>query len=257
MYDFSPGGEARLSRRRLLQIGTTVGAAALLPPLARATAIVQQTQYLPISFGFVAGSGAWPHFRPLPWEPLPEPGGAWLAGVLGRVGDIEIAPADTTPADTSLAGQWAAVRVHGIYPGLAPPDYKNFRSLALIHWHSVGAGRETPVLAWGARRIPGPSTGSPVSYPYRLDDKGLRFTVEVFSPVPGRKSSAPVEVPSRVFNGSLTTELPGAGLRRGVYLLGLEPGLWSAGGLLLPPDDPLSLAQSSIVVSVDPLEDPA
>lgn len=251
-------GGVEMDRRRFLIGGTSLATAVAMGGIAeRADAFARG--YSPLSVGFLAGSGGRGPKAPLPWQlPWIDPGGASKAeGGFGQV----VPAAELPLGDQSLAGGLVRIRVAGLYPGLPAPGPGGFRSVTLaVLFPSPDPAfslEPVPYFAFGARRRPGPTAGSPVSFPFELDaaDGGIEIALEVVDvPPPGVAFSKDALVP-RVYHTRFTVDWePGRPkLQRGVYLLGIEHETWAHGIRLPRPDSPAAEALTSVVIRFDPV----
>jgi hypothetical protein len=176
------------------------------------------------------------------------------AGVSDLAAGHRVIPAGRLGAgDPSLAGGRVNVRVLGATPGLnAQPAGRDVdldaqpagRDVDLDALFPVGDSL-VPFYAWTHRSQPRPSTSSPTAFAVTVGDDAalaLRLTVT------GGGRPAP-DVSHAVLTAGRDRGL--TALRRGVYLLGLEPAVWDAATALPHPDDPAWSRQASLVVSVD------
>lgn len=266
------GGASTLDRRQFLRLGATAAVATSVGGLAGRPAWGQGVASVPsiqaLSVGFVEGSEGYPSlFRP-PWQ---------MAGTPGEA--LEVVAADRMPlGDQRLAATTVLMKVHGLYPAMAPRRALQAVGAAtlIVFYPSEDplAPDPLPFFAWGARRRPAPTAGAPVAFAVPLrEDGGLELMLEVVgeTPVPagsGRRFTglrgggvaAPPAVPaSRPRVTSLWTDFTvdwTAGrpkLQRGLYLLALAPGVWRSDAEVPargvgPPDELCSLA-----VSFEPL----
>ena len=255
-----------IDRRRFLQVGTAAGLALTLAPPARADYLLAgETDLEVLSVGFLEGSDRWEDLGRMPWDPVPHPGQPWLPQdrAAERMDRLRVVPAAARLApDRSLAGAWVDVKIHGLYPGLPPLADPGFGSVSLVHWHDLAPERwaDDPceVVVWGARRVPGPSLGSPVRYFHQLavEPGGLELTLETFGSEARSGAPPPTDDRGERRRGHARFTVNGESdrpkLRRGVYFLGLEPGAWNRPAGLLRLDDPQAVALCSVVMSVEP-----
>lgn len=267
----SPAPPAGIDRRRFLALGSAGVAALSLGPLA-GSAAAAELDGLPLSVGYLMGSGDLPSFDGLVWQPqlggadpAAGPRATWVSPYSWRV-----EPAERLPlGDQDLAGATIEVRVHGLYP--SPPEPSWFQSADLDVLFPL-PGDLVPVLGWGAalpyfawslaaRATPSPSPPCCFRLPLEADG-GLDLKMRVV-PGPGiapRRAAAaksPVEpwLFATRFTVDWTADRPR--LHRGVYLLGLAPGTWRRPVQLPPPGAPERPDLCSVVLSVERVEEPA
>ncbi|MEX2080047.1 MAG: hypothetical protein WEC33_00380, partial [Dehalococcoidia bacterium] len=233
-----PGGEGparRWSRRRLM--GAAAGGAALQaagligwPASASAATTVKY------SVGYLPGSARLPAAACQLWcrADLPE---------------LQVVPASQAPADGKFAAPGTVeVRLHGLYPGIAPSGLATSSRLAVtvLYPGATAKVQPLPYYAWQGRLSPRPAGSAPVRFPVPLrKDGNFDLLIEAFGP----GSSAPLATLTAAF--SATDASRRARLRPGVYVLGLTPTVFNsartlAGGLT---DGETSADPSALVVS--------
>jgi hypothetical protein len=152
--------------------------------------------------------------------------------------------------ERDLAGGAVRFRLLGATPGLGA--HRTIRDVDLdalfpVAGHDADDGL-VPFYAWTHRSHPQPKTSPGSTFPVPVGHGpavGFRLTVTRQGPSAGQ-APAPS---TAVFT---TGREPGmARLRRGLYVLGLEPGAWSRPAALPHPDDPAWADLVSLVVAVD------
>jgi hypothetical protein len=250
-------GGPHLRRRDLLAWG---GAAALWPAFSgvaraqetlAAAALVER----PLSIGYVEGSDTWQSFKGITVATLNR----------GLRSEPQRAPAaaSVVPAtslivgDQTLAGQTVRVGVHGFYP-IPNPVYVRSAYLTVFFPSDEPALRLAPLpfTPWGFHNRPVPNPAPPVKFVAPLGAEGkLDLLLEVVG-APERARRPSPAVGGR-FTASFTVDwFEGRPrLQRGLYLLGLAPGTWSAQRALpmtkAGQQRPLELV--SLMLSIDPV----
>lgn len=255
-----------LSRRRFLALGGAGLAAQWLALPARAATLagLGLSADEPISVGYLDGSEqlGWLDF--LPWE-YDREDWRW-----------RIVPASTLPSgDPALAVTGVRVTIHGLYPRPAEDEIGTLPMaayLTVLYDPEFNGERPYVHYAWGLSRRPGLSVGHRVSFvaPVHRED-GLSLAMEV-------EETAQVALPPSDTGGgrrrvASASGLPGrrllrnAGLIvgaenlrprlvRGIYFLGLSSGAFATAVDTPRPGAPASPRLRSLVVSVEPVEEP-
>jgi len=194
-------------------------AAAPLSPEAAASAVAPAR---PMSLGYLAGSDDLPNVIYLPRSILRPSTTARAQGGIGA-----IVPADGLPGgDTSLVGPPFQMKVHGLYPPNALSASRQ-PAMPLAIDLDVIFPPPDPVfpkparfLAWSFRRHPGWDASPPVKFVFPLDWQVMPALEMRVTPAAG----GPATVLATRF--TLDEETGRPRLRRGVYLLGVNPQAW-------------------------------
>jgi len=207
----------------------TLGSAGLLMPLfgnlawaesmaAPAAAVAVQT----MSVGYVDGSE---ELRNLKWLPRAVRRPAAVAE--GDAAAPVIVPATSLfQADTSMPGQPLRIRVHGLYPPVASVERKRQRDVPpAIDLEAIFPSSDPlhpaslPFYAWSLRQKPGWDPSPPVSFHFPLEWQTLpEFVLKV------RGADGSTKVLRTKF--TMDGESGRPKLRRGLYVLGLDPRTW-------------------------------
>lgn len=248
-------------RRRFLVGGGAFAAAAALTGPRRALAELGSE---PMSVAYVEGSDRLPNLRHLPWRPatrgsrVPTAGQSWETAIeaTGYAGMDTVDAHEQLVGDQQLALTYVEMRVAGLYPDLPPLGQRNVRSVymtvifpPLDPVFPVSA----PFLAWSLERRPRRNTGAPVAFPVPLGvDGGLEVILEVVHDPEERGAARR----SYRFHTSFTVDWYAGRpkLQRGLYLLGLEPGLWDAPRSLAPSRTQKPFELASVAVTFDPMD---
>jgi hypothetical protein len=246
-------GHASLSRpllRRRDFLG--LGAAGLLVPLVGDLAWAQGPDALvrPLSTGYIEESEVFRDLRRLPRKvrrPL-------SASEAAEASPVVVPAVSLFQGDTSLPGRPLRIRIDGLYPPQAA-EPKLWKKLPLamdleVLFPSPDPAFPQPLrfFAWSFRRRPGWNPSPPITFRFPLDWQALPQLVLRVRTANGEQ---------RVLRTKFTLDAePGRPrLRRGVYLLAAEPGVW---------DRPMNLADiakwapaelASVLVSMDPEEE--
>jgi hypothetical protein len=189
-------------------------------PLSSAAAVATiQT----MSVGYVDGSE---ELRNLKW--LPRAVRRPAAAVEGEAQSSPvIVPATSLfQADTSMPGQPLRIRVHGLYPPVAAVERKRQKDVppsidleAIFPSADPAFPAALPFYAWSLRQKPGWNPSPPVSFRFPLEWQVLpEFVLKVRG----------ADGISRMLRTKFTVDNePGRPkLRRGLYVLGLDPRTW-------------------------------
>lgn len=239
--DTDTGHAPPLTRRRLLQAASAGALLHAFGKLADAREIVARRPVEPLSVGYLEDSDRLPSLRRQPWR-LEEAEGA------------RIIPAAKMPlGDQQLALSTVEMRVHGFYPETPPLRVSPCTTVVLTAFFPSFdplSPDPKPYYSWQSRLRPAPSTGAPLRFPVPLrDDGGLELVLEVFDGRPspagqgaprilrkGGRRQAPLApaVDLRSLYTDFTVDWYGGRpkLQRGVYFLGLSPGVWRTAGEL-------------------------
>ena len=192
-------------------------------------------------------------------------------------------PAAELPGDPYLAVVPVRMAVLGLYPEIDDVPDATFDMVLTVHFTTGDPfAPELPFYAWGWRDDPAPSSGSPTRFTVPVErETGLRLSLDVHQverssirhvtarrggvgPRGAAADSAARTVAAASARSSWTQEtVLSAGveagvpkLQRGVYLLGLEAGMWARPGDLPAGALPSELAPS-LVVAVEAAEEAA
>jgi hypothetical protein len=212
----------------------------------------------PLSVGFVEGSDQLSlHFDHMKWS-IPRRMSA------AEAGSVPILSAVGLPlGDQRLAGGDVKLTVHGLYPA-DPADCRGVEAIDLdVLFPAPDPAVPVPARfqAWSFRRHPGPNPSPPVSFrvPLGLDGR-LEITMRTVYQGEGsgvtRRLATGVPLIQRRFQTSFTADWQAGRpkLQRGIYLLGVRPGIWDE-ALDLPGAKQRARAADlcSVVVSVEPI----
>jgi hypothetical protein len=198
-----------------------------------------------MSIGYVLGSDLLSSYTGISWERA------------GRAEDgmLEVVPAVSIEAE-AREYSLARVRVAGLYPH---PEALGNVGLAMTVLMPADGGT-APFYPWGVRAGTVRQVSPPIGFDVPLlADGGLELLLEVKDP-----STKPIRA-SKLRTGSLRTygarftsqgEKGVPRLRRGLYLLGTQWGMWEVPTLLPPADKPPRLDRVSVVLAVEPVIDP-
>jgi hypothetical protein len=214
-----------LRRRDFLALGSAgllmplFGNLAWAEPLATAAATAVQ----PMSVGYIDGSE---EYRNLKWLPRKIRRPMLKAeGEETEEAPVIVPAASLFQADTSLPGQPLRIRVHGLYPPIAL-DRKRRREVPLAIdleaiFPSPDPSSPAPLrfFVWSLRQKPGWNPSPPVSFRFPVDWQVLpQFVLRV------RGAGGVHKVLRTKF--TLDNQAGQPKLRRGVYVLGLDPESW-------------------------------
>jgi hypothetical protein len=219
---------SRFRRRDILALGA---AGLLMPmfrglaaaaPLAAAAATVPRP--LPMSLGYIDGSEGYRSFKRLPRKvrrpTAPSEEDETAASPV-------IVPADGLfQSDTSMPGLPLRVHVHGLYPPVAL-EARRHRDVPQAIDLEANFPSSDPIFpaplrffVWSLRQSPGWDPSPPTSFRFPLDWQVLpQFVLRV------RGEDGVTRVLETTF--TLDNEPGKPRLRRGTYVLGLKPGVWS------------------------------
>jgi hypothetical protein len=228
--DAVPQRERLLLRRRdFLTLGSMGLAGLWLGGLGRAEAALlgEESRAVlparPMSLGYLLGSEELPNVMRLPrsvLRPSKQPrSGSPAQGILN-----EVVRADSLPrGDTSLVGPKFQMKIHGLYPpGALSASRRPAMPLAvdldvLFPPPDPIFPRPARFLAWSFRRRPGWDPSPPTKFVFPLDWQVMPELEMKVTPADGK--------PATLLSTRFTLDYePGRPrLRRGIYLLGLEP----------------------------------
>jgi hypothetical protein len=249
----SESSSTLLRRRDFL----TLGSAGLLAPLfgnlawaePLAAAAERSVPPMPMSVGYIDGSEEYRSFKRLPRKvrrPLLE-----VEGEEAESSPIIVPAESLFQADTSLPGRPLKIHVHGLYPPVALEHKRRREVPQAIDLEAIFPSPDpafpTPLryFAWSLRQKPGWDPSPPVIFRFPLDWQVLpQFVLRVRG----------VDGVTRVLRTKLTLDNePGRPkLRRGVYLFGLTPGVWSRAARVSDYARIAPAEMFSIMVSMDP-----
>ncbi len=164
-------------------------------------------------------------------------------------------PSREYPAgDPALVGGAVELTIHDLYPRQLPQDpavaarWPRAIDLDIVTPISGPAGSTATFAAWSYRRLPAENRSARVHlqlWPDWYSDLSLRLRV-----VPADPAAAPLLL-TATFTLADTAGLPR--LLKGVYLLGLTPGIWETSADL--PDDPGQLPPEalSVLMTIEPI----
>lgn len=266
------------SRRRFLQAASLASFAAALPQLARAAGGVAAGAAL--SVGYVLGSDeVGDPTRPAwltAWRAASQSRAAGESSSAGSSPALQVVPAAELLGDPRLAVVPVRVAVLGLYPELDDVPGATFDLVLTVHFDTGDPFHpELPFHAWGWRDDPAPSSGSPTRFTVPVErELGLRLSLDVRQVeesvglsrmLPGgggvrRQGGAGTAGTAARTAWSLATTLSlglesaAPKLQRGVYLLGLQAGMWEWPGELPAGAFPGELPPS-LVVAIDAAEE--
>jgi hypothetical protein len=241
---------SQLRRRDFLALGSAgllmplFGNLAWAEPLAAAAAAVQ-----PMSVGYIDGSE---EYRNLKWLPRKIRRPMLKAeGEETEEAPVIVPAASLFQADTSLPGQPLRIRVHGLYPPLAL-DRKRRREVPLAIdleaiFLSPDPANPTPLrfFVWSLRQKPGWNPSPPVSFRFPVDWQVLpQFVLRV------RGAGGVHKVLRTKF--TLDNQAGQPKLRRGVYVLGLDPESWKWAAKVSDFARVAPAEMFSVMISMDP-----
>jgi hypothetical protein len=246
----SPRSEVRphlLSRRHFLALGAVGAALPWAGGFAEAAQTPAVTAVEPMSVGFLEGSDQLSlHYDHMKWS-IPKKMSA------AAPDSLPVLPAvGLTLGNQQLAGGDVKLTVHGLYPA-DPADCRGVEAIDLdVLFPAPDPARPVPARyqAWSFRRHPGPSPSPPVSFRVPLGLDG-RLDITLRTVYQGGGSLV-----QKRFQTSFTADWqPGRPkLQRGIYLLGVRPGIWDD-AVDLPGAKQRARAADlcSVVVSVEPI----
>ena len=249
-----PEDSSTLLRRRDF---LTLGSAGLLAPLfgnlawaePLAAAAERAAQPVPMSVGYIDGSEEYRSFKRLPRKVrrplLQEEGEEAEASPV-------IVPAESLfQADTSLPGRPLRIHVHGLYPPAALEAKHRREAPLAVDLEAVFPSPDpafpTPLrfYAWGLRQKYGWDPSPPVSFRFPLEWQVLpQLILRV------RRTDGSHHVMRTRF--TLDDETGRPKLRRGIYLLGLTPGVWSRAARVSDYARFAPADMFSVMISMDP-----
>lgn len=244
-------GGRGLGRREFLVLGaagfltpwvTRLASAATLPVSAGLPQIVAPP--VPMSIGYVQGSGELKTLRRLPWE---DPAAQRVAE--GEEPQrFEIASAKDLPlGDQKLANEVVKVTVYGLYPSARMLKKEGLDAIDLdVIFPSPDPAfpKPMPFHAWSYRRV-GPNVGHRLSFNVPLGlDGGLAISLVVGTL--GAPQRERYDANFSVDSGNGRPKL-----QRGIYLLGLGPTVWNSAEALPVPGEKARLELRSLVISID------
>jgi hypothetical protein len=223
-----PDPTRRFRRREILALGS----AGLLSPLFEklawaeplAAKAVKAPLPLPMSLGYIEGSDGFRSFKRLPRKvrrPLDARAEEETAA------SPVIVPAESLfQSDTSMPGFPLRVHVHGLYPPVALEERRHRDVPQAIDLEAIFPSNDPVAPAplrffvWSLRQTPGWDPSPPTSYRFPLD-----WQVPPQLVLRVRGADGVTRVLTTTF--TLDSEPGKPRLRRGTYLLGLSPGVWS------------------------------
>lgn len=222
-----------LRRRDFLTLGS-MGLAGLWLGLGRAEAAALSAKphavlpAQPMSLGYFAASEELPNTIDLPRTVL-SPSSRPVAGTAAQGVLQSIVPADElSGGDTSLVGHTFQMKVHGLYPPRALAESRR-AAMPLAVDLDVLFPPPDPVfpkparfLAWSFRRRPGWDPSPPTKFVFPLD-------WQVMPEIELRVTPADGPTTTLATRFTLDDEVGRPRLRRGLYLLGLDPQAWKQG----------------------------
>lgn len=204
---------------------------------------------------WLLGPGAW-RARPNPLLQLLADGArtasvgfADAASELADAVGARIVPAGRlTVGDTSLVGEAVHVRV----PGLTPATGGGVRRLSLdvlVPSPDRRATEPLPFHAWSTDGDPAHRMSSPVGFTAAVGDQpSLGFAVDLAAASSAQAHERQVERSLAIFTSGREPGLPK--LREGLYLIGVDAGVWDEPRRLPAADDPAWADLRSLIVSV-------
>jgi hypothetical protein len=214
-----------LRRRDFLALGSLSALAPLFSNLAWAEPLASAaaaTTIQPMSVGYVDGSEELRDLKRLP-RALRRPAPADESS--GETSPVIVPATSLFQADTSLPGQPLRIRVHGLYPPVGVDRKRQREVPAAVDLEAIFPSND-PVFpaplsfyVWSLRQKPGWDPSPPVSFRFPLEWQVLP---ELVLRVRGANGAA------KVLRTKFTLDdEPGRPkLRRGVYVLGFDPGAW-------------------------------
>ena len=237
-----------ITRREILawSSAAAVGSLATSTLASAALPVGPTVQVEPMSVGFIVGSDQIDGFPHVSWE------------YAGRSldGQIEVVPAASADADNG-SFVTAHVRVAGVYPN--PAALGNL-ALAMTVLMPTDRG-SVPFYPWSVRRGSVREVSPPTAFdvPLNAQGGGLELLLEVAAPSGGKKVASGKASSSTRLYGTRFTSTNEKGvprLRRGLYLLATQWGMWEQALLLPPADQPQRADRVSVVIAVDPMISP-
>jgi len=200
---------------------------------------------MPMSIGYVQGSGDLKSLRRLPWE---------ILSTQQLTGDAEAPRFEVTSAkdlplgDQKLANGVVKMTVYGLYPSARPLKKESLDAIDLeVIFPSPDPAfpKPLPFHAWSYRRLPAANVGHRLSFNVGLGlDGGLAISL-----VLGTLGAPQRERYDANFTVDWADGRPK--LQRGIYLLGLGPGAWNTAETLPGPGEKARLDLRSLVISFD------
>lgn len=218
------------------------GLALAAPPATPAKPVTMPAE--PMSVGFLEGSDQLSlHYDHMKWS-IPKRMSA------AEAGSLPVLPAEgLTLGDQRLAGGDVMLTVHGLYPA-DPADCRGVEAIDLdVLFPAPDPAHPVPARyqAWSFRR-PGPNPSPPVSFRVPLGNDGR---LDIVLRAVCQEGGVLVQ---RHFQTSFTADWQQGRpkLQRGIYVLGVRPGVWGA-SIDLPGAKqlPRKSALCSVVVSVE------
>lgn len=203
-----------------------------------------------LSVGYLEGSDLFSSFDVAPWEKV-DANGEDVESAL-----LDVYPAVELPAgDPSFGWESAEVTVFGLYPPLAENEKQHILRAALeVTYRIEDPTVEAPLsfLAWAYSRNPVANAGCGIRFVAPVDrDRGLSLVLHVEDLRP-RYARRPPFPPARSLRADFTVNLESGRpkLRRGVYLLGLRPGMFDR-PLSLSAGEAAQAANEALVLAID------
>ncbi len=225
---------AQLHRRQFLALGSAGLLAPFFKDLAWAEPLAREALVRPMSIGYIEQSETFRSLRRLPLRvrrPL-APANGGVGAVEAEASPVVVPAASLFQGDTNLPGQPLRIRVHGLYPSATlkldrPEDLPSAVDLEVLFPSSDPAfPQPLRFFAWSFRKAPVWSPSPPVSFRFPLEWEAMpQFVLRV------RTAAGESMVLRSKF--TVDSESGRARLRRGTYLLGLNPVAWDRGGVKL------------------------
>lgn len=227
----SPRARAlEIDRRRFLAMTGAGAALGAMPGLVEAALPFEY----PMSVGYVEGSDRLASLADLPWRSRRESG-------------LAIAAANIPSGEPSFALELLRVRVAGFYPDWPWPAKERPNAVDLdVLFEPFDPAVPSPLAfaAWSYRRLPGRNLSPPVAFNFPMeasDGLGLRLRYEGRDRKTYRTATA--------FTVDTTEGSPR--LQRGIFLLGLLPGVFDRERKLPGAGEPADYSLRSLVLSVE------
>lgn len=234
------------TRRELLAWSSAAAVGSLATPALVSAALSETaaTAVEPMSIGYLLGSDLLSSYTGISWE---------RAGRL-EDGMLEVVPAVSIEAEEREYRK-ARVRVAGLYPH---PEALGSLGLAMTVLMPTDGGT-APFYPWEVRAGTVRQVSPPIGFDVPLlADGGLELLLAVSDPSL-KSGRGKTRLPSLRTYGARFTSRGEKGvprLRRGLYLLGTQWGMWEAPTELPPAGKPPRLDRVSVVLAVEPILDP-
>ena len=235
-----PTSVSVITRRQFLAVATAVAMTPLVPighsavrAATRGDPLIAVMPPVPLSVGYIGGSALSPSLQGVPWADDGVPGSS------------QVIPAASLRAGApDLVGRTAVIIVHGLVPDLHRIADRSLRFVALdADLHAEDPTSTLRFFAWTLRT--GATTSASGRSIFRMQvtpETRLGFDLAV-----GRDGS------NSLSSGhlGLASHDDRAVLRRGAYLLALDPQTWDRARALPDRDDPEWGDLPSLLVTVD------